>query len=122
MISFVRAAIFLRRIRFRMVVRFVGRRNGFVPGARRFLAARVAERLLRTRLLDAPERAAKLIQFALIGGLLALGLFDEPQHVFHLFERFFQRADNPAHFFGGLTNGGNVGRTKIGRLLSGPRR
>jgi hypothetical protein len=86
----------------------------FVAGAARRMLLLVAERL------DAAERAAKFINLALIGELLALRQFDQFKNFVQLVNHIFERFGN----FGGvghrLGDGRGVRRTKIRRAAPLP--
>ena len=84
----------------------------------RFVTTRLetGRRLRATLRLDAAERAAKFVQLAFIGELLALGDFDEFQNFIHLVVQFFQRIGDERGVRNGLVNGSGFGGTKIGGL------
>lgn len=56
------------------------------------------------RRLKLVQGAAEGFQFAFVGVLLVLGLFHQPQHLFHLPQCFLQRLDDLPDFFNGLVN------------------
>jgi hypothetical protein len=80
------------------------------------------------RQLDAAQRAAKGLDFALVIVLLVLGEFNEFQDFFHLFECVLEGFDDMADFVRGFADGGEVGRKIlfpawfVGRRTLGARR
>ena len=54
-------------------------------------------RHLMARLLDAAQGSAKILNLAFVIEFLLFRQFNEFQHVFHLFQRFFERFHNTAH-------------------------
>jgi hypothetical protein len=106
-----------RFFRFRRTRRLLWPQNifaGFVASRPRFFAARAALRLrLVARRLDAAERAAEFVNFALVGNFLALGQLDEFENFIQLVNRVLQRFGNFGGVRDGLADGGNVGGAKI---------
>jgi len=84
----------------------------------RFIPARrpARRRQLAPRRLDAAERAAEFVNFALIGELLAFGDFDEFEHFVKLVDHLLERLGDFRGVGDGLADGGSFRRTKIGRL------
>ena len=111
-----------RFFRFRRAGRFfvlLDRLNGarFIParwaGRKRFAAGR---RQLPARRLDAAQRAAQLVNLALVGELLALGDLDEFQHLVELVNHLLERPGNLRGVRDGLADGRGFG----GAEISGP--
>ncbi len=110
---------FFRPLRFWLRrTRFFGALNGFAWCAR-FIATlwrRAKWRRFPARRLDATKRAAKFVNLALVGEFLALGDLDEFQHFVELVNHLLERLGDFRGVRDGLTDGGNFGGTKIGRL------
>ncbi len=91
---------------------------GFVTTG--LIAARLALlllwRLLATRRLDAAEGAAKFLDLAFIGELLALGDFDKFQNFVEMINHLLERLGNLRGMLDGLGNGRGFGRPKISGL------
>lgn len=71
---------------------------------------------LVARWLDAAQRAAQFLDFALVGELLALGNFDEFENFVELINRVLERLGNLGGVRDGLADGRGFRRTKIRRL------
>ena len=80
------------------------RRQRFAAGWRQFAARR----------LDAAERAAQLVNLALVGELLALGDLDEFQHFVELVNHLLERLGNLGGVRDGLADGRGFGGAEIG--------
>jgi hypothetical protein len=89
-----------------------------VAGVARFVTARAALWLLRlkTRRLDAPERAAKLVNLTLVSDFLALGQFDQFEDFIQLVNRVLERLGNFSGVRDGLADGRSFSGMKIGGL------
>ena len=83
----------------------------------RFITARRAGRQrFAARRLDAAERAAKFVNLALVGELLALGDLDEFQHFIELVNHLLERLGNLGGVRDGLADGRDFGGAEISGL------
>ncbi len=91
--------------------------NRFALGTRFIAAWRWAKRWrLAARRLDAAECAAKFVNLALVGELLALGDLNEFEHFVELVNHLLERLGDLGGVRNGLTDGGCFSRAEIGGL------
>ena len=67
------------------------------------------------RTLEAPERLAQGFYFALVGGLLALGLLEQFQQFIELVQGIAQRRDDFHDLVDGFSHGCGLGRSKVAK-------
>jgi hypothetical protein len=72
------------------------------------------------RTMEPPQLLAQRFDFALVGGLLALGQFQQFEHFIELVERLAERGNDLHHFIDGLADG--LGMRRLGRAGRGWRR
>jgi hypothetical protein len=58
--------------------------------------------------LELAQRAEQRFDFAFVGEFLALGVLDEFQNFFHLFQRLLKRFDDLQHSIDSLADGGTI--------------
>ena len=81
----------------------VARVTALIPGAAGKRLRALTWQILR-RTAEAAQLLAQRFDLALVGGLLALGQFEQLQHFVELIERFTERSDDFHHFIDGLVN------------------